>query len=628
MKTSSNTPHESSFSLHLEDWRQILSENVWLIILCIGAFLAAGMYSLLRTVPTYESTMTLEVEQEASNILNIVDVQKQDLQKLETLKTIEQNLRNPALFLRVIKATNLEKDPHVASMGGKKGLSERQLINIFSEMVNVRLRRGTRLIDITVEHPQPAIAEKLARTLIQEYMRQDIEMRSSAVDSAFVFLLEEGERLRNKLEQSENALEAYQASPQRRLDEIKKESAECEAEIAQLSIRYKPRHPKLLGARSKLAQCQAFLTQASVRENGGVELPRISHNVLSREYEADRILYETVLKRMKETQVTKSVKANNVHAVGPAWTSDHPVRPNNLSTLLLCLISGAAVSLGMVITRNMITRPLRNLDQAEQALRLPVVATIPLRRPLASTSPMRDDGHLLVAEAFRSMRVSIHFQNRGQTKQSYLFASALPMEGKSFCAAHYAVALAQQDFRTLLIDLDLRHPVIHEIFQIRRDKGARDYLSEGQSLSDVIATTTTENLSIIPAGKPTADPGRLLGGNRFRQLLKEALLQFDQVVIDTAPILTVSDTLLIAEQIPSIYLVIHAGKTPQSAVMRSLRVLERANAKPLGIILNRLTTSHSSYHYHYSNTQRPDPIEAAIKSSGYAKVAQVPHLSA
>src|SRR4051812_36442853 len=101
MKTS-NLQLESSFTLRLEDWRQILAENIWLIIICIGVFFCAGMYHLLRTVPTYESTMTLEVEQEASNILNLVDVRKQDLQKLETLKTIEQNLRSPALLLRVV----------------------------------------------------------------------------------------------------------------------------------------------------------------------------------------------------------------------------------------------------------------------------------------------------------------------------------------------------------------------------------------------------------------------------------------------------------------------------------------------------------------------------------------------
>jgi polysaccharide biosynthesis transport protein len=599
--------------LRWHEFKQLVHENKKFIGACLAIALVFGLAYLVQSTPAYESKMTVEVEYEVSKILNIDDIRKQDLQKQESLKTIEQNLQSAALLRRVIRNHHLADESNFLLSRDERKLSESQLADSLSKMLTVKLRRGTRLIDIAVRHPDREMSLKLVSSVVHEFIRQDLEQNTGSAQNAFSFLMEEASRLQVRLRKSEQSIQEYRSSEQHHIDEIRKKRTEHEAELTLLSTRYKERHPRLVHIRTQLAACQASMDKVS-KQNPKKANIYASYEVLSREYEADRILYENVLKRMKETQVAQSIAASTIRSPSPAVTSQNPIQPGKLRTLGLSVGTGLFFAFGLLFSRNALRGALRTIDQAESLLQLPVLAAIPQDK-IPFELPHRS---LLLAEkpasatseAFRSLRTSLALANKSHRRKVNLFAGAIPSEGKSFCAANYALSLAQQGVNTLLIDADLRRPMLDEMFpNVKNSAGVTDFLLGNKILQDVVAETSTPHLSVIPVGTHVVDPTELLARSRFGELIKEALNYFEQIVIDTPPLLSVADTLLMAEHADAIFLVVHAGKTPRKAVQRAIAILERANLKPAGIILNGVApeSQDSSYYYHYESKRKALP---------------------
>jgi capsular exopolysaccharide synthesis family protein len=207
-----------------------------------------------------------------------------------------------------------------------------------------------------------------------------------------------------------------------------------------------------------------------------------------------------------------------------------------------------------------------------------------------------------IAEAFRSLRTSLTIRNR-EHLQVILFTSAVPGEGKSFCSANAAVAFAQMGVRTLLIDADLRRPRLAKMFgREGRQEGLTAYLEKGTPLRELITGTDLPGLHLLSAGSVAHSPAELLNSDKLAELFREPALQvFDRIVIDTAPINAVSDTLNFVEFADSICLVLRANKTPKRAVVRAYHELVEAGARSVGLLLNRMPQrGGAGGYYHYS----------------------------
>jgi capsular exopolysaccharide synthesis family protein len=178
----------------------------------------------------------------------------------------------------------------------------------------------------------------------------------------------------------------------------------------------------------------------------------------------------------------------------------------------------------------------------------------------------------------------------------------MPGEGKSFCSSNFAITLAQQGLKTLLIDADLRKPVISRIFfGMSRKPGVVEILQKTATLETAIHSTSTERLSILTAGEMTANPSEILAGKEFRDLVTEALKSYDRVVIDSAPVLAVSDTLLIAFQAEILCLVVRAFVTPRRFIQRAIKSLDEIHMRPTGIVFNSLPHTGGDYYYYYTS---------------------------
>ena len=494
-------------------------------------------------------------------------------------------------------------------------------------------------------------------------------------------------RLEGELQQVEQAgkdIDALLAVPSISSSALVNESrhsvTQVEAEIATLALRYKEKHPRMMAARAALAEAkeklrQAVMAQPEILRNSieqtkateaslqgvlqdqqgvAVALNRaaIGYQELARQAETDRALYESVLRQIKDTSLTKDVKTNAVSVIEHSPFPNSPVSPNSTKAIALGLLGGLAAGLAFALGADMLDRSIKTVDQAEETLGLPVFAAVPettdqgavsqskrskQRRGFFGGSKYRvvvEMPESPAAEAFRNLRAALSLLGPEVERKVSLFTSALPSEGKSFTSANYSLALAQQGYRVLLIDGDLRRPALHRIFRFpeamknnnfEEDGGAGvldclvgkadlasaarlipageiDMVRDKIAVTGKIQTLMGGQLSVLAGGRRAPNPAEILAGSSFGQLVADASRLFDRVVIDSAPVLAVSDTLLMMPYVQTLCIVLQASKTPRQVVRRAISLLAKSGIRPAGLVLNRLPRGRGvGYYYYYSS---------------------------
>jgi polysaccharide biosynthesis transport protein len=670
----------------------LVRERLWLVVLCLlVAALGVAAY-LVRAPRIFASRAVLQVEQQDQKILNIEQVQREDWQSQESLKTVEQTLQNRALLERVMATNHLASDRRFNPPADGKSATHDERVRRLAEMVSVKLRKGTRLIDIVVEHTDAGLAQLVADSLIKEFLLLNYEHSYTASKDATVLLQGEADRLKKKLETSENALQAYreqtksvsledrqnvvvqrlqelsakvtEAKSQRianesawkqvqelggdikalqvvpavaslpSIIEIRSQIAKLESEFANLKQRYREKHPKYIQAQSQLADWNRTLEKAVLdvpqtiksayessraaelaletalreQENAALELNRqaIRYNVLLRDVESDRALYQAVLNRIKETTVTEDIQPTKVRIIQAATHPEKPDKPQKIKIALLGLLAGLALGLGLVFFLSSIDQSIKTVDQAEEQLGLPVLSTVPRFNGVPQDQRrliVADEAHSSEAESFRTLRTALSMLGRKEDRKTFLFTSALPAEGKTFCSLNYALSLSQQGLRTVVIDCDLRRPMVEKtiLSNNKRGFGVTDYITAQKGFEDVVHATAFDHLFFIPAGTTAPNPAELLAKTGIDGLIEEALLHYDRVIVDSAPIHAVSDTLLILNRIQTLCLVVRARKTPGKAIRRAIRLLHEAQAPLAGVLLNLMPRRRGGYGYYYDS---------------------------
>jgi succinoglycan biosynthesis transport protein ExoP len=671
---------------------------MWLAAVVVLA-LGLGVWWLALTPPVYEARTVVQVEQQGPTLVGGKEVEREDFRTVDVLRTIEQNLGSTELLLRVARNMDLLNDPRLRNelpgvmsrliallpRGKAEGPSDASLIRLMNDRVKVGLRRGTRLIDITVTGQDPTLAAQLSQAVVAEYIRLNFEQKVEASRPAHGYMTGELERLKRKLEDSEQKLQAYReekhavsleqtqnivveslkdlnkslsearnarikleadvaavAQSQDRPGQLlamagigslpdvvalKQSVAEKEAALASLAERYDARHPTYLQAQSELAKLTLSLTKAAqgaaehlktslnaaqeteqklesalkAQEKQALELSHISiqYNTLVREVESDRTLYDAVLKQFKETQIVQGVEQGAVRVVEPATVPDRPVSPRKSGALAVALLLGLAGGTLTTLVPAWFSAPLTSVEEAERHLGIPAIAAVPKSR-------MREGPHRIflldqpaapASEALRSLRAVLTLHGSNGDGRSYIFTSALPGEGKTFCAINFAASLALEGHRTLLIDFDLRVPGVGpQLFGKDGLPGVAEVLQGRATLAEAVRPTKLEHLFVLTAGASITGPSELLASPALEKLLKEASISYDRMVIDSAPVLPVSDTLRLVGHAQHTCLVVRAGATPGRAVARAQQMLtQAAGHPPAGFVLNQVSRNSLGY---------------------------------
>ena len=290
----------------------------------------------------------------------------------------------------------------------------------------------------------------------------------------------------------------------------------------------------------------------------------------------------------------------------PARVTTEPVRPKKLLIMLAAVAVGFGAGVGRCLLRDAADTSLKTVDEAERALDLPVICAVPrLAKNEGKGEPagvvVVSEPASLTAEAFRSLRTVLGLHDT-TGRQLVLFTSAAPAEGKTFCSLNCAVALAQQGYRTLLVDADVRRPSVARTFgRDANAPGFTNFLAAEIPLPAAIQSTGVENLSLLTAGTKGNNPAELLTNAKLAGLFHDpALAAFDRVIFDTAPVNAVSDALPLLKHADMVCLVVHAGKTPAKAASRAHAALVAAGAGEIGVVLNHLPRHGGAdcfYHY-------------------------------
>jgi len=405
---------------------------------------------------------------------------------------------------------------------------------------------------------------------------------------------------------------------------------DIKSKIVTMKLRYTEKHPKMIQARSELAEAEAALSRnltlvpdlihsayesalvkeakfeaaQKEREKMAMDLNKqaIEYNPLSRNVEKNQALYDSIIKRLGEAEVAKGIEVSPVHIFEAALFPTQPLKPNIAEIMAVAIGGGLGLAVATAFGLNALDSSLKTVEQAEQVTSLPVAAAIPRanRRSAKNGSILDREPDSPVAESFRSLRAFLYLAGRRKGNKTVLFTSAVPGEGKTFCAINCAVSLAQQGLRTILIDADLRAPMVGTILMPEENPpGITDWLEGKTDIKGAIYISQIDNLSVIAGGEIASNPAELLASPAFGELIAELALSFDCIVIDSAPVLPVSDTLLLVEHAQSVCLVTQAGKTPRSSILRASKMLAEAGAKPAGLLLNQLVPRPGLGQYPY-----------------------------
>ena len=433
------------------------------------------------------------------------------------------------------------------------------------------------------------------------------------------------------------------------LTEFMKKRGETSADYADALQQYGPNFPKVLRLKAQLKdideniekekqkildvlesdyrearQRETLLADAlneAKAETNQMAEKMVEYNILKREAEANKALYEGLMTKMKETAISGALRSSNIRVVDPAMVPTTPARPAKTKNIVLALLVGLVGGIGLALLREYLDNTVKTPDDIETLARLPSLAVVPQfagtnghkrRGVLPDFSENGHDKRIeLVAqhlpksqmsEAFRALRTSILLSQAEHPPQVILVTSALPREGKTTAAANLAVTLAQLGDSTVLVDADLRKPGIGRLLNLGTGKyaGLSSYLAGVSSLDLVsVPHPAIPNLVAIPTGPLPPNPADLLSSHKLADAIVELRTKFKFIVIDSPPIMAATDAVILSVQADGVLLVVRSGETPKVAFTRTRDLLTSVKSRILGVVLNAVDSSAPDYYYSY-----------------------------
>lgn len=372
-------------------------------------------------------------------------------------------------------------------------------------------------------------------------------------------------------------------------------------------------------------QRETMLTQAldqQKAETNQMAEKLVEYNILKREAEANKTLYEGLMTKLKETAISQGLRSSNIRVVDPAMIPSTPARPAKTRNVTLAFLVGLVGGIGLALMREYLDNTVKTPDDIETLARLPSLAVVPQFAGSNGNSKknrlmtgLASNGHEkrieLVAqhlpksqmsEAFRALRTSILLSQADHPPQVILVTSALPREGKTTAAANLAVTLAQLGDSTVLVDADLRKPGVGRLLNLGSGKyaGLSSYLAGVSSLDLVtVPHPAIPNLAAIPTGPLPPNPADLLSSHKLADAIAELRTKFKFVVIDSPPIMAATDAVILSVQTDGVLLVVRSGETPKEAFTRTRDLLSSVKCRILGVVLNAVDSSAPDYYYSY-----------------------------
>jgi capsular exopolysaccharide synthesis family protein len=690
---------------HLLDYWRIILKHRWtiaafftviVVVVTVGSFLAE---------PVYRATAQILIERDSPKVLGLPDVMNLNTGDKDYYQTQYEILKSRALAARTVTALDLIHHPEFAPKEKKAPeeipankapadslVTPTWLLNAFLSRVIIEPVKNSRLVNVGFEAKDPALAMRSSNTLAEQYIRQNLDLHSRLSKEASEWLWQEIRDQRQKLEESESALQNYKVTqgiiaieeketitPQKLAElntqlisvqnqrvELETKSHQIDALIArngspesipevisnsfiqnlktqeskliqdqaELSSKFGPKHPQMIRLTSERETIQGQIRSeedkiitsirgqyqvAQAREknlkgafeaqkNEALDLSRksVQYNILKREVDTNSQMYDRLMQRLRETSISEQIETTNIRIVDRAEEPKKPIRPKKQTNILLAALIGLSLGIGLAFFFEYLDTSIKSPDEIEKELNLPFLGTVPsIKLPGLGKKSTVDElvvlshPHSNAAEAFRLIRTGIFLSTAERPPKTILITSSAPFEGKTLNAVNLALTMAQTESRTLIIDADMRKPRVNKIFGIPVNPGLTDLLTSNLDPAQVVQATSDPHLDVITAGKTPPNPAELLGSERMRKILATVSERYDRVIIDSPPLIAITDGVILSSITEGVILIVHAGKTGKELVYRSVKSLQDAGAKILGIVLNNLEFKDYPYSYYY-----------------------------
>jgi polysaccharide biosynthesis transport protein len=729
---------EDASALTLSDLLGMILKHKWtlLLVILVSTGIAGVNTFLLR--PTYRATAVLQIERSAARVVDFqhgnVDLDQSSVDEYLGLKTQYELLRSRSLAERVIDDLQLDRTksaapplvaasvantkPPATTSAGADGMIERiisgyhklstpatadpqtlgreAVVGAFLGALIVEPVQNSRLVRLSVDNSDPALAAKIANATAQTFVSLGQERRIESSSYAKTFLEDQIKQMKTKLEESERRLNQYAQQKQiLALDEksnvvsqtyvdyagalakaeqdriraeaqwneakrnpesvglsqdsktvmgtFKERKAQLELEYQQNLRIYKPDFPKMQQIKAQIAEndqqiraeialiASTFRAQYEMALNQETQLrEKLSHtrkqvlttqdnsidlNLLKREVDTNRQLYDSLLERLKQVNISSNLTTNNISIVDSANAPLFPYKPNLQSNLLAGLGIGLFLGLCLVFLLEYLDDSIRFPDMVERVLGVPLMGVIPVGDKKRSDSgsiafDVHSEPRSTMAEAYRSVRTALQFSTSHGAPKRLLVTSTTRDEGKSTSALALAINFAQMGHHVLLVDADMRNPSIHKMLGIPNDLGLSNLLSADSRGETLIQPTVIPNLSVLTAGPSPPNPVDLLMGPKLLALLdKASAVGISHVIVDGPPILGIADSIVLGNQIQDMLFVVRAGSTRKANIRDALRRLRLSGLAPRGAILTfapaRALQGYGAYYGYGADPHQP-----------------------
>ena len=414
------------------------------------------------------------------------------------------------------------------------------------------------------------------------------------------------------------------------IQNLKAEHARAKSEYSQLSATFKPGYPKLKELGARVAELERKIEEAknslasSVKSDYDASLRKeetlresyqkqktlasalndksIQYNILKRGVDSNETIYNSLLQRLKETEVSSAITASNIQVVDYAQIPIIPFKPNVTLNLLIACILGIGGGVFLAFFLEYFDNTVKSSEEVRDKLKLPVLGGVfestsqtgSLDSPVEKLFLLDPRSH--IAESFRTIRTSLLLSTPGKPPRSILITSCFPAEGKTTVSINLASSFAQAGSKVLLLEADLRRPRIGTILG-NNGNGLSSYLTGNSNLSEVISQGEIPNLYVLPVGPIPVNPAELLGSNRMRELIQTLTEDYDYIIVDGPPALGFVDSHIISSIVDGVAVVVRAGKTPKNSIRELIDRLWSLKANFLGVIVNGIELNQNSYYY-------------------------------
>jgi len=437
---------------------------------------------------------------------------------------------------------------------------------------------------------------------------------------------------------------------------LQKKIQELSIEAAQLDLTFGPKNPKVIEVRQRLTalQEQADTSRKTLEERLRAEYERtlrdetslkellgrakteagqqsqatIQFSILKQDVDTAKGLYKEFLEKTSQAEIEVAQQDNNLLLAEPAEVPKSPVGPKRLRAILIALFLSLSAGVGLAFFLEYLDNTIKTVEDVTRYAQLPSLSVIPAmagnqqarigsrsksKKTLAGNngssetalSPSNGIDHTLfdsrssAAEAYRVLRTSVLLSAAGSAPKTILVTSGQPGEGKTTTTINTAISLAQLNASVLIIDADLRRPSAHKMFGVQSTRGLSTYLSRDVDLKGLIQKLEIPNLSLLPCGAIPPNPAELISSQKMKSMLKELCTQYDHILIDSPPLMNVTDPVILSTMVDGVILVVHGGKSNKHVIQRTRRELMNVGAKIFGVVLNNVDLKREGYDYYY-----------------------------